>query len=83
MINHRDRLLLIPQIDADHRAITRQKPPQPLPPRIPPPVTARHPAAAATLTHRTSSFCDWDTKPVLPHQEDVPVSTTSPLNNGL
>ena len=52
MINHRDRLLLIPQIDTDHRAITRQQPSQPLPPRIPPPVTPRH---VATLTHRTSS----------------------------
>jgi hypothetical protein len=27
--------------------------------------------------------CVWDTKPVLPHQEDVPVSTTSLLNNRL
>jgi pimeloyl-ACP methyl ester carboxylesterase len=80
MINHRDRLLLIPQIDADHSPITRQKPPQPLPPRIPPPVTPRH---AATLTHRTSSFCDWDTKPGLSHQEDVPASTSSTRNRRL
>src|SRR6516164_11642429 len=27
--------------------------------------------------------CVWDTKPVLPHQEDVPISATSPLDNGL
>jgi hypothetical protein len=48
----------------------------------PAPVTSRHPAAAATLTHRTSSSaCDWDTKPELSHQEDVPVSITSPQDN--
>jgi hypothetical protein len=69
MINHRDRLLLIPQIDADHSPVTRQKPPQPLPPRIPPPVTPRH---AATLTHKTSSSCDRDTKPGLSHQGGRP-----------
>ena len=27
-------------------------------------------------------FCDWDTTPELSHQEDVPVSITSPLNSG-
>src|ERR1700691_3296360 len=27
--------------------------------------------------------CVWDTKPVLPHQEDVPVSNTSPQDNHL
>ena len=54
MINHRDRLLVLRQIDPDHHAITRQQPPQPLPPRIPPPIAPRH-AAAATLTRRTSS----------------------------
>ena len=48
MINHRDRLLLISLIDPDHRAITRQHP-RSRPAARPPPVTARHPAAAATL----------------------------------
>ena len=52
MINHRDRLLVLRQVDADNRAITRQHLAQPLPPRIPPPVP---PGRAATLAHRTSS----------------------------
>jgi hypothetical protein len=52
MINHRDRLLILTQVDPDHRSITGQQLPQSLPPRIPPPVTSRR---AATLTHRTSS----------------------------
>jgi hypothetical protein len=73
MINHRDRLLILCQVNPDHRAITRQHPPQPLPPRVPPPVPPRH---TATLTHQdVLSGCAWDTKPVLPHQEDVPDST--------
>jgi hypothetical protein len=55
VIDHRQRLLLLGQVDADHRAITRQQLAQPLPPRVPPPVTPRHPAAAATLSHRTFS----------------------------
>jgi hypothetical protein len=29
MINHRDRLLLIRQVNPDHRAITRQQPAKP------------------------------------------------------
>src|SRR6266516_770684 len=35
MINHRQRLLLIGQADPDHRAVTRQHPPQLHPPRVP------------------------------------------------
>jgi hypothetical protein len=54
MIDHRQRLLLLSQVDPGHPAIPRQQRPQPLPPRVPPPVPPRHPAAA-TLTHRTSS----------------------------
>ena len=41
------------QVDPDHRAIPRQQPAQPLPPRVPPPVPPRR---AATLAHRTSSL---------------------------
>src|ERR1700758_339629 len=59
-------------------ALAAQSRARPPPPRIPPPVTPRR---AATLAHRTSSFCDWDTKPGLSHQEDVPVSITSPQTN--
>ena len=53
MIDHRDRLLILRQVNPDHRAITRQHRPQPLPPRVPPPVPPGH---AATLAHRTSSW---------------------------
>src|SRR5208282_3614567 len=53
MINHRDRLLVLRQVNPDHRAITRQHRPQPLPPRVPPPIPPGH---AATLAHRTSSL---------------------------
>src|ERR1700756_885177 len=58
MINHRDRLLLITQVDPDHRALTRQHRPQPLPPRVPPPVPPRH---TVTLAHRTSSLAAFGT----------------------
>ena len=79
MIDHRQRLLLLGQVDADHRAITRQQLAQPLPPRVPPPVTPLPPLPLAT--ERSPPRCVWDTKPVLPHQEDVPISTTSPQDN--
>src|SRR5208282_28430 len=76
MINHRDRLLVLRQVNPDHRAITRQHRPQPLPPRVPPTIPPGH---AATLAHRdVLSGCAWDTKPALSHQEDVPASTASP-----
>src|SRR6266581_7840575 len=58
MINHRERLLLIGQVDPDHRAITRQHSPQLLPPRVPPAVPPRH---AVTLAHRTSSLAAFGT----------------------
>jgi hypothetical protein len=55
--------------------------PQPLPPRVSPPVPARH---AATLSHQdVLSGCVWDTKPVLPHQEGVPASGRTPRNGRL
>ena len=53
MIDQRQRLLLIPQVDAQHRPATREKPSQALHPRVPPPVRTRD---TATLTHRTSSL---------------------------
>ena len=75
MINHRDRLLVLRQVDPDHRAIARQHLPQPLPARVPLPVS---PGRAATLAHRTSSLVALGTlKPALSHQEDVPASTAS------
>src|ERR1035441_4760526 len=42
-----------PATPANPLDITRQHPPQPLPPRVPPPVTTRQPV---TLAHRTSSL---------------------------
>ena len=58
MINHRERLLLIGQVDPDHRAVTRQHSPQLLPPRVPPAIPPRH---AVTLAHRTSSLAAFGT----------------------
>jgi hypothetical protein len=44
-----------------------------LPARVPPPVRTRNPA---TLAHQdVLSGCVWDTKPALPHQEDVSFTT--------
>jgi hypothetical protein len=60
MIDHRDRLLLIRQVDPDHRTTTRQHRAKPFPPRVPPQITPRH-AAAATLSHRTSSLAAFGT----------------------
>src|SRR5205814_200486 len=71
MIDHRERLLLIRQVDPDHRAISRPHRTKPLTPRIAPPVPTGR--AATTLAHRdVLSGCVWDTKPALSHQEDVP-----------
>src|SRR5690348_13124863 len=53
MIDHRERLLVLGQVDPHHRATTRQQLAQPLPPGVPLPVPPRH---AATLAHRTSSL---------------------------
>jgi hypothetical protein len=78
MIDHRERLLLIRQVDVDpdHRAIPRQHRTKPLTPRIAPPVPTGR--AATTLAHRdVLSGCVWDTKPALSHQEDVPASATA------
>jgi len=73
MIHQRQCLLRIPQVDAQHRPVTRQQPPQMLPVRVPPPVRTRNPA---TLAHQdVLSGCVWDTKPALPHQEDVSFTT--------
>src|SRR5439155_19538028 len=75
MIDHRERLLLIRQVDPDHRAISRQHRTKPLTPRIAPPVPTGR--AATTLAHRDLlSGRVWDTKPALSHQEDVPASAT-------
>ena len=38
MIDQGQRLLRISQVDAQHRPVTRQQPPQTLPARVPPPV---------------------------------------------
>jgi hypothetical protein len=35
MIDDRQRLLILAQVDPDHPAVTRQKPPQALLPRVP------------------------------------------------
>jgi len=53
MINKGQRLFLISQVDAQHRPVPRQQPPQPFPARLPPPVRTRN---TATLTRRTSSL---------------------------
>ena len=52
MINHRDRLLVLRQVNPDHRAITRQHRPQPLPPRVP----RRSPRVMPLPLYRTSSL---------------------------
>ncbi len=46
------RLLLLRQVDPDHRPIARKHPAKPLPSLVPPPVTPRR---ATTLAHRTPS----------------------------
>ena len=38
MIDDRQRLLILAQVDPHHPAATRHKPPQPLLPRVPPPL---------------------------------------------
>ena len=77
----RDGSLRIPQVDARHRPVTRQQPPQMLPARVPPPVRTRNPA---TLPHQdVLSGCVWDTKPALPHQEDVPFRKRNPPTSRL
>jgi hypothetical protein len=48
MIDQRQRLLLITQVNAQHNPVTRHQVPQPLPARVPPLVRTRN---AATLTH--------------------------------
>src|SRR4029077_21072255 len=79
MINHRDRLLLIRQVNPDHRTTPRQHPAKPLPPRIPPPIPPGH--ATTNLAHKdVLSGCVWDTKPALSHQEDVPTPTRNRQN---
>ena len=81
VIDHRQRLLVLAQVDPDHRPIPRHQRPQPLPPRVPPPIPPRH---AATLAHQdVLSGCVWDTKPALPHQEDVPCHKRIPPNSRL
>jgi hypothetical protein len=50
MIDHRQRLLVLGQADTDHHTITRQQPAQPLPPRIPLPVSPRHAVAPGPAT---------------------------------
>jgi len=52
MIDHRDRLLLLRQVDPDYRPVARQDLPKPLPSLVPPPVPSRR---ATTLAHRTPS----------------------------
>jgi hypothetical protein len=60
MIDHRQRLLILGQVDPDHHAIARQQPPQPLPPRVAPPVSTRVPLPLPSLI-RTSSLAAFGT----------------------
>jgi hypothetical protein len=45
MIDYRQRLLVLGQVDPDHRAIARQQPAKPLAPRVPLPVSPRRAVA--------------------------------------
>jgi len=56
MINHRDRLLHVRQVNPDHRAITRQHPAKPRPPCVTLPVPPCH---ALTLLIGRPPVCAW------------------------